>query len=166
MIGTRPIRWTVKCRSHCYDLVVTIGLRLPLEGKFGLAMSQQDAIRQIGIDIYVEVELINQRGESERMAFDIVRDDAADIDEGRLSSTSPLAKALLGKFVGTTLPYTMGDIRQVRIIAARKSEQRGDASAAERRQAIIDQAVEKARQTDAEIFASSFTSKWGGYDAG
>ena len=36
--------------------------------------------------------------------------------------------------------------------------------AAARRQAKLDEAVRKAEQTNAEMFASSYGSKWGGYE--
>ena len=129
-------------------------------------MDKKETIEQVGIGTQVEVELIAKSGESERMTFDIVRDAAADFDQGLLGTSTPLAKVLLGKLIGTTVAYRMGDIEQVKIVSVRKSQQPIDPNAADRRQAIIDQAVEKAQQTSAEIFASSFTSKWGGYDNG
>lgn len=127
-------------------------------------MSEKEVIQQVGLGTHVVVDLVNQYGDTERMEFDMVRDEAADFDQGLLGSGTPLGKILLGKFLGSSLPYAMGDIRSVKIISIRKSEAPADHSAAERRQALLDQAVKKARQTDAEIFASSFTSKWGGYD--
>ena len=36
--------------------------------------------------------------------------------------------------------------------------------AAERRQAAYDEALRKAERTNAEMFASSYGSKWGGYE--
>ncbi len=131
---------------------------------YGAKMAEIESIQQVGIGVHVEIDLIDQQGEAERMAFDIVRDEAADFDQGRLGCGTPLGKTLLGKFVGSTVPYKQGDIRSLKIISIRKSATPADSSAAERRQALLEQAVEKARQTDAEIFASSFTSKWGGYD--
>lgn len=128
-------------------------------------MAESEEIRQVGIGVHVELDLVNQAGEPERMAFDIVRDEAADFDRGQLGAGTPLGKALLGKFTGNTISYKMGDIHSVKIVAIRPLQSAIDPSAAERRQQVIDEAVEKARQTDAEIFAASFTSKWGGYDS-
>lgn len=129
-------------------------------------MDKIEKIEQVGLDTHVEVELIAKSGDNERMAFDIVRDAAADFDQGLLGASTPLAKVLLGSRVGATVAYRMGDIERVKILSVRKSQQPMDPNAADRRQAIIDQAVEKAQKTSAEIFASSFTSKWGGYDNG
>lgn len=129
-------------------------------------MDKIATIQQVGIGIQVEIELIAKSGDNERMTLEIVRDAAADLDNGLLGTSTPLAKVLLGKFVGDTVAYHMGDIERVKIITLRKGQAAADPTAAERRQALVDQAVEKAQQTDAEIFASSFTSKWGGYDNG
>jgi transcription elongation GreA/GreB family factor len=59
---------------------------------------------------WVEVELIDQTGHTERMSFTVVSEEAADLDSGLLSEQTPLAKAILGRPVGSSAPYSMGDI--------------------------------------------------------
>ena len=61
----------------------------------------------------------------------------------------------------------MGDVRSVRLLSvapAAAPPPEGE-SAEERRRRVLEEARRKAERTQAEIFASTFTSKWGGYDA-
>jgi hypothetical protein len=121
---------------------------------------------RVGLGCHVEVELIDEQGGTERMAFDLVAEEAADFDRGLLAETTPLAKAIRGKPEGATLPYVQGDIRRVRILAVRASTRAPAPDAAARRQAVLDEARRKAEQTNAEMFAASFTGKWGDYSIG
>lgn len=118
---------------------------------------------RVGLGCYIEVELIDERGETERMAFDLVTEEAADFESGLLAETTPLAKAIRGKPEGATLPYVQGDIRRVRIVTVRPSTRTPAPDAAARRQAVLDEARRKAEQTNAEMFAASFSGKWGDY---
>ncbi len=128
-------------------------------------MSDSESLEQIGIGAHVEIELIGLSGQREAMSFDIVPDKAADIDQGLIGAGTPLAKALLGKRVGSTVPYKMGDIRSVQIVHANWVGLNKLENMSEQRKAANDKALEAVERTNAEIFASSFTSKWGGYDA-
>ncbi len=112
----------------------------------------------------VEVELISQNGETERLAFTLVSDDQADFDAGFLGVSTPLAKTILGKMAGVQVPYRVGDLKAVNILSVQASgaEQTEDVSA--RRQATIDQAVKQSDYVNAMIFAGSVNSKWGDYD--
>ena len=56
---------------------------------------------QVGQDSHVEVELIDEYDNSERMAFDLVADKAADFANGRIGVGTPLGKAIRGKFAGS-----------------------------------------------------------------
>lgn len=118
---------------------------------------------RVGLGCHVEVELIDEQGEAERMAFDLVNEDAADFDRGLLAETTPLAQAIRGKPEGALVPYTQGDIRQVRIVRVQRAESAPAPDAAARRQAVLDEARRKAEQTNAEMFAASFSGKWGDY---
>ncbi len=94
---------------------------------------------------HVEIELIAESGERERLAFDIVPDAAADFAAGFLAAGAPLAKAIMGRPAGATVPYRQADITEVRILAVRPSQRAADEAAAEARQAATQEAVARAR---------------------
>lgn len=119
---------------------------------------------QVGQDCHVEVELIDEQNNPERLEFDLVSEEAADFAQGRMGVNSPLGKAIRGKFVGSVVDYAMGDIRKVRIISVGPVHSKASKDAAERRQAILDEALHKAERTNADMFASSYSGKWGDYN--
>jgi len=57
----------------------------------------------------------------------------------------------------------MGDVRRVRITHVRRSAIPATNDAAQRRQAVLDKARAEAERTNAEMFAASFSGKWGDY---
>ena len=97
------------------------------------------------------------------MSIDIVPAKAADLDRGLIGANTPLAKAIRGKTAGSTVPYGLGDIHSIRIVSVTPSEVVVSEDAAERRQAVLDKARTDAERTNAEIFAASFSGKWGDY---
>jgi hypothetical protein len=111
----------------------------------------------------VEVELIDHQGNRESMVFVIVGEEAADMDQNLLSEQTPLAKAILGRAIGSVISYRVGDMTQVRIVRAGRVAQQS-ADSAERRQAILQKAISDAERTNAEMFSSSYTGKWGNYE--
>ena len=119
---------------------------------------------QVGLGMHVVIDLLSGDDVAERMEWDIVRAEEADAEAGFIGANTPLAKAILGKFVGADVAYAMGDIQRLRIIAAQPSSAPPPADAAARRAATLDDARRKAEQTTAEMFASSYGSKWGSYD--
>jgi len=127
-------------------------------------MNEHEQPRQVGIGTRIEVELIDQEGNREPMTFDLVRENRANIEQGLLGENTPLAKAIRGKFVGNTIPYKMGDICRVQIISVRPSEMKAPADAEERRQQVLKKALNDAERTNADMFASSFSGKWGDYN--
>lgn len=118
----------------------------------------------VGVGVQVELELFTADGDSERMSFQIVQDASANFDAGLLSVSTPLARALLGKRAGREIAYTQGDVRKVRILHVAPGTLAAPADAAEKRRAALSQALEEVARTNAEIFAASYTSKWGGYE--
>ncbi len=126
-------------------------------------MSEEKKQVRTGVD--VDIELIDRRGDRESMRVVIVRGETADLDSGVLASAAPLAKAILGKRVGVEVPYRRGDIVAVRIVSVGDTADVAADEAVARRQQTVEKAVRSAERTSAEMFASSFTSKWGGYDA-
>jgi hypothetical protein len=112
----------------------------------------------------VEIELLDERGQTEQLAFDIVPDEAADFANGFLGVGTPLAQVLLGNPAGSTLPYRMADIQEVRIISIAPSRRAPAGDAAARRQAASEEAVSKANLDDAVRLALTVDVKWGDYD--
>ncbi|HMN30699.1 MAG TPA: hypothetical protein PKE45_21280, partial [Caldilineaceae bacterium] len=113
----------------------------------------------------VEVELIDQEGGRERLTVVIVADEMADLDNGRLGEQTPLAKTILGRPVGSLLPYRVGELSQVKICRARRIAAPVAGAEAARRQAVLQKARHDAERTNAEMFAASYSGKWGDYQA-
>lgn len=113
---------------------------------------------------YVLIELIDQQGRSETLAVDLVPDEAADIDQGLLGAGTPLAQAILGQPAGSDVPYPMGDVRRLRILAVSASPRQELEDARAKREAALQKAAEAIARTNAEMFAASFSGKWGDYD--
>jgi hypothetical protein len=112
----------------------------------------------------VEVELSSRSGPPERLTFTLVDDGQADFDSGFLGLSTPLAKTILGKLVGQTLPYRAGDLQSVKILSVQPQGQKQTEDVAARRQAVIDKAVKHSDSVNAMIFAGAVNSKWGDYD--
>jgi hypothetical protein len=112
----------------------------------------------------VEVELISGDGEGERLAFDIVAEQAADFEAGFLAVTAPLARAIVGRPPGAEVAYRMGDIVRVRILSVERSRRRAEEDAAAAREATTREAVERAKADETIQLALTFSSKWGDYD--
>jgi hypothetical protein len=113
---------------------------------------------------HVAVELLDTSGRSERLEFDIVPDAVADLASGFLGEGTPLARAMQGKPAGSDLPYKQADIVRVRVLSVAPARSSPDAEAAQQQDAVVRKAVEEAERTDAILFASSFSGKWGDYD--
>jgi hypothetical protein len=112
---------------------------------------------------HVVVELAGDDGAIETLAFDLVGEAAAAIDEGLLSVASPLGRAILGQQAGGQVAYVRGDIRRVRVVSVGPAQREADPEAAERQRAAVEEARRKAERTNADMFASSFSGKWGNY---
>jgi hypothetical protein len=119
---------------------------------------------RVGLGSHVEVELISETGEVERLAFVVVPDEEADFSAGFLGLGTPLAQAILGARAGSRLPYVVGDMRQVRVLAvgAGGGASGGDAAAA--RQAVIQKAISRSDLADVVRFALTVDQKWGDTD--
>ena len=114
---------------------------------------------------YVEVELISESGQQERLAFDLIPDADADLADGLLGLSTPLAQALKGQVAGRTIAYNHGDIRAVRLLKVTYSRRDLAAThAAANRQAALRKAVNRSDLAEAVRFASTVNQKWGDYD--
>ena len=112
----------------------------------------------------VEVELIDTAGGAERLAFDVVPESAADYSAGFLGAGTPLAQAILGEVTGSTVPYRLADVVSVRILSVEPSQRAPEAGAAQARQAMLREAVDKSNLEDAVRLALTVDVKWGDYD--
>ncbi len=122
----------------------------------------QNSIR-VAVGTHVSIELV-LASESEALEFDIVSDDSADYGRGFLGAGTPLAKAILGKSGGQAVPYEVDDIRAIRILEVTRSITKPPKDVKARREETIRKAVDQSDRTNAVIFASSFSGKWGDYD--
>lgn len=120
----------------------------------------------VAIGMQVEVELLTTVGETERIVFDIVSDESADYQNGFIGAGTPLGSALIGHSAGETISYQTGDIVQARLLSVTQSSRQPLEGVKERRAATIRKAVEDSDRTNAILFASSFSGKWGDYDPG
>jgi hypothetical protein len=111
----------------------------------------------------IEVE-IKYADDLDRLEFVIVSDEQADFQAGFLGESTVLAKTILGEPIGLEFPYFAGDARSVRILSIKKTDLSPDRDIASRRDETIRRAVQQSDQTNAMIFASSFSGKWGDYD--
>lgn len=118
-------------------------------------------LAQVGT--HVVLELTTEDGETEQLEFDLVPDRSADFARGFLGESTPLAQAILGQPTGRALLYQNADIRAVRILAIAPSQATPEDAEA-RRQETLRKAVRQSDTTNAILFASSFSGKWGDYD--
>ena len=117
--------------------------------------------------LLVQVEIAYTPGaeiEKERLEFVIVPDELADFPAGFLGQGTPLAQAILGEPLGRVVPYFTGDALSVTILSASPTSKTPNPETALRRQERYRQALEQSDRTNAMIFASSFSGKWGDYD--
>ena len=119
-----------------------------------------------GLGTHVEVELVEQSGDSEHLSFDIVPDDQSDFAHGFLGVGTRLAQAILGQPAGSVVPYRVGDVEEVRILRVTLEVSTPSTDVEAKRQAVIQQAVAQSEQISDMTFALAVGSKWGDYDPG
>lgn len=120
----------------------------------------------VALGTHVEIELISETGEAERLACDIVPDAAADFAAGFLGAGTPLAKAIMGRPAGATVPYAQADIVELRIVSVTHSRRAAEEDAAAARQAATEEAVLRAKTDELVQLALTVNVKWGDYDPG
>jgi hypothetical protein len=114
--------------------------------------------------MHVIIELGLQEGETERLEFDLVPNEKADFSHGFLGNGTLLAQAITGYPAGQVIPYRAGDAREIRILEVTPSQNTPPEDVQARREEIIRKAIDQSDRTNAMIFASSFSGKWGDYD--
>lgn len=118
----------------------------------------------IAVGCLVEVILKNREGQEEHLTCLIVPPEAADYSHGFLGANTALAQALLGESRGAIIPYLKDDIYSIEVISVTKSDIAPPKDAAEKREASLRKAMKAVEDTNAMVFASSFSGKWGDYD--
>ena len=120
-------------------------------------------LKKVAIYSQVEIELTCETG-VEKLTVTIVPDHQADFSSGFLGENTPLSQAVLGQEVGQTLSYHAGDVRAIKILSINQAIILPEEDHDTRRKELIRKAVEQIERTNAMIFASSFSGKWGDYD--
>lgn len=118
----------------------------------------------VALGTHVTVELIDRDGNAEEMEFDLAPEAGADLESGFLGANTPLARAIMGRPAGASVPYRMGDLEEVRIVAVERSRRTADPSAAAAREAAAKEAADRAALEETIQLALTFSSKWGDYD--
>ena len=120
----------------------------------------------IAIGCHVELNLLTREGERDRLNVDIVLDEAADFSQGFLGAGTPLAKILLGEKAGTVIPYLKDDIYAIEVLSVTPSTVEPPNDIDKVRKANLARTIHEVEHTNAVVFASSFSGKWGDYDPG
>jgi len=118
----------------------------------------------IGLNCRVLVELVESSGESEQHEFMLVTAKQADFHSGLLDENTPLARALLGHHAGDVVPYSMGDLKEIRILNVIQVVEKVSTEKAEKRRAAVQKAEAQSEITNQMIFSTASGSKWGDYE--
>jgi hypothetical protein len=118
----------------------------------------------ISLNCRLLVELVDSSGQAEKHEFTLVSGKQADLQSGLLDENTPLGKALLGRQAGESLPYRVGDLREVRILSVQPVEGSVSPEAARKRRAAVQKAEAQSEITNQMIFSTASGSKWGDYE--
>jgi hypothetical protein len=127
-------------------------------------MESNTPVPQISLHCRVLVELVDSSGEAERREFTLVTGKQADFKSGLLDENTPLGRALLGHLAGETVPYQVGDLTEVRILAVESGDGSIPSDAAGKRRAAVRKAAAQSEITNQMIFSTASGSKWGDYE--
>ena len=127
-------------------------------------MDTQTSPQSICLNCRVLVELVDVSGAAERREFTLVNAKQADFKSGLLDENTPLGRLLLGHHAGESIPYRVGDLTEVRILAVQAGEGAVPSDAAAKRRQAVQKASAQSEITNQMIFATASGSKWGNYD--
>jgi hypothetical protein len=127
-------------------------------------LDTQNSSQSISLNCRVLVELVDLSGQAERGDFILVPAKQADFKSGLLDENTPLGRLLLGHHAGETVPYPVGDLKEVRILAVQAGDGSVPSDAAARRREAVQKAAVQSEITNQMIFATASGSKWGDYD--
>jgi hypothetical protein len=112
----------------------------------------------------VEIQLIYRSGHKEKLTLDLVVDSKADIDQGYLGESTPLATAILDEPPGTIVPFFTSELFAVEILSVHEASREPDPEVSKRRKQSLKDTLNRIEFRDAILFASSTETKWGQYD--
>lgn len=112
----------------------------------------------------VSIELVDQSGGVERMEFTLVESSQADLKSGLLDENAPLARVLTHHRAGEVVRYTVGDLKEVRILSVGQGGADTPTDAAEKRRETVRKAATQSEIINQLNFATASGSKWGDYD--
>jgi len=118
----------------------------------------------VALNSRVLVDLVEASGETDRREFTIVSAKQADFQSGLLDENTPLARALIGHQAGEIIPYSMGDLKEIRILKVIQSVEKVSTDKAEKRRKAVRKAEAQSEITNQMIFSTASGSKWGDYD--
>lgn len=118
----------------------------------------------IALNCRVLVKLVESSGETEQREFTLVTAKQADFQSGLLDETTPLARALIGHQAGEVVPYSMGDLKEIRILKVVQIVEKVSTDKAEKRRKAVQKAEAQSEITNQMIFSTASGSKWGDYD--
>jgi hypothetical protein len=118
----------------------------------------------VSIGCRVEISLLNRDDKREQLSFTVVADESADFANGFLGESTPLAQIIMGEKSGIVIPYLKDDIFAIEILSVTPSTIKPPDDIAEKRQAMMEKTIREVEHTNAVVFASSFSGKWGDYD--
>jgi hypothetical protein len=127
-------------------------------------MDPQDLSQPITLNCRVRVELVEASGQVELGEFTLVTARQADLKSGLLDEGTPLGRALLGKRAGESIPYPVGDLREVRVLSVESGQENISPEAARKRRAAVEKASAQSEITSQMIFSTASGSKWGDYE--
>lgn len=123
-----------------------------------------DQLIPISLNSRVLIELVESSGESEQREVTLVTAKQADFQSGLLDENTPLARALTGHKEGDIVPYSMGDLKEIRILKVVQIVETVSTDKAEKRRKAVQKAEAQSEITNQMIFSTASGSKWGGYD--
>jgi hypothetical protein len=127
-------------------------------------MDAHSSSQKIYLNSRVLVELVDTSGQAERGEFMLVPAEQADFKSGLLDENTPLARTLLGHHAGEVLPYKLGDLKEVHILAVQAGDGSDPSEAALKRRLAVQKAEAQSEITNQMIFSTASGSKWGDYN--
>ena len=118
----------------------------------------------IALNCRVLVKLVESSGETEQREFTLVTARQADFQSGLLDENTPLARALIGHLAGEVVPYSMGDLKEIRILKVVQIVEKVSTDKAEKRRKAVQKAEAQSEITNQMILSTASGSKWGDYD--
>jgi len=112
----------------------------------------------------IQIEFVDVSGVVEQAEYTLVESKHADLKSGLLDENTPLARALIGHQAGEVIPYTAGDLTEVRILSVEHVEAEASLGAAEKRRETVRKAEAQSEFINQLNFATASGSKWGDYD--